>query len=84
MYSTILHSTYKTVVSCTYCAIWQRNGDDLGRLELGRLALGRKLSSALTKFSSSEGGDFQQDNASRHTVRSIKVEMKDHQIKTLT
>ncbi|XP_034562833.1 uncharacterized protein LOC117829315 [Notolabrus celidotus] len=42
------------------------------------------LPSALTMFPNSEDWFFQQDNAPCHTARSIKVWMKDHQIKTLS
>ena len=42
------------------------------------------LPSALTMFPNSEDCFFQQDNAPWHTARSIKVWMKDHQIKTLS
>lgn len=42
------------------------------------------LSSALTMLPNSEDWFFQQDNAPCHTVRLIKVWMKDHQIKTLS
>ena len=42
------------------------------------------LPSALTMFPNSEECFFQQDNAPCHTARSVKVWMKDHQIRTLS
>ena len=79
-------------VSCTHCEIWWGIGDDLGVLQQGcnraDSFLRRTVNQATYKVFLEESLlaaaliFLLLDNAPCHTAKSIKVWMKDHQIKT--
>lgn len=76
-------------VSHTHYDIWWRisemiSGDASTRLESGRFVFAMDAWIKTLTNSVWKKTFFQQDNALCHTARSIKVLMKDHQIKTLS